>query len=96
MDPERHLNSKTSRKISGYSSSNFILQLLLLGSLSSTRVSYGERAQIAFKHLYLYEWDPQYETLPYPPSSGAYAFYSREEFYEAVGFVMRQVSECLQ
>ncbi|VUZ46645.1 unnamed protein product [Hymenolepis diminuta] len=65
-------------------------QLLLLGSLSSTRVSYGERAQIAFKHLYLYEWDPQYETLPYPPSSGAYAFYSREEFYEAVGFVMRQ------
>lgn len=65
-------------------------QLLLLGSLSSTRVSYGERAQIAFKHLFLYQWDPQYETLPYPPSTGAYAFYSREEFYEALGFAMRQ------
>ncbi|KAM7540889.1 hypothetical protein Aperf_G00000046189 [Anoplocephala perfoliata] len=65
-------------------------QLLLLGSLSSTHVNYSERAQLTFRHLYLYKWDPQYETLPYPPSVGEYAIYSREDFYESLGFAMRQ------
>ncbi|BHF82659.1 Mucolipin-2 [Sparganum proliferum] len=65
-------------------------QLLLFGSLNSTRVSYGERAVIAFKHLYLIDWDPQYETLPYPPSTGIYSVYTRERFYQSIGFAIKQ------
>ncbi|VDM03432.1 unnamed protein product [Schistocephalus solidus] len=65
-------------------------QLILFGSLNSTRVSYGERAVIAFKHLYLIDWDPQYETLPYPPSTGIYSVYTRERFYESIGFAIEQ------
>ncbi|KAL5971830.1 Mucolipin-3, partial [Taenia solium] len=68
-------------------------QLILFGTLSSTRVSYGERAQVAFRHLYFRGWDPQYETLPYPPSTGVYGFYTRDEFYEALSFVLRRYNE---
>ncbi|KAL5104244.1 Mucolipin-3 [Taenia crassiceps] len=68
-------------------------QLILFGTLSSTRVGYGERAQVAFRHLYFRGWDPQYETLPYPPSTGVYGFYTRDEFYEALGFVLRRYNE---
>uniref|UniRef100_A0A5K3EJ61 PKD_channel domain-containing protein n=3 Tax=Mesocestoides corti TaxID=53468 RepID=A0A5K3EJ61_MESCO len=65
-------------------------QLLLFGSLSSTRISYGERAELSFKHMYLLDWDPQYETLPYPPSTGIYSVYSREQLYSSVGFALRE------
>ncbi|KAL7055598.1 hypothetical protein AAHC03_022848 [Spirometra sp. Aus1] len=65
-------------------------QLILFGSLNSTRVSYGERAVIAFKHLYLIDWDPQYETLPYPPSTGIYSVYTRKRFYQSIGFAIEQ------
>ncbi|KAH9277869.1 Mucolipin-2 [Echinococcus granulosus] len=68
-------------------------QLILFGTLSSTRVSYGERAQVAFRHLYFRGWDPQYETLPYPPSTGVYGFYTRDEFYEALSFALRRYNE---
>ncbi|VDM22920.1 unnamed protein product [Hydatigera taeniaeformis] len=67
--------------------------LILFGTLSSTRVSYGERAQVTFRHLYFREWDPQFETLPYPPSTGVYGFYTRDEFYEGLGFALRRYNE---
>ena len=75
---------------------HLIPQLLIFGSLSSTRVGYGDRAKLAFSHLYLNEWDAQYETLPYPPSSGVYGFYTRDAFYEALGFAIKQVRYVLK
>ncbi len=67
------------------------LQLMLFGSLNSTRIDYGDRTGLAFKHLYLLDWDPQFETLPYPPSAGIHAVYTREKLYEAVGYALKQV-----
>lgn len=47
---------------------------------------------MVFNHLFLNDWDPQYETLPYPPSAGPYAIYTKEQFYLNVGFALKQVN----
>jgi len=64
------------------------IQLCVIGSNRSSHVSFLEKSTVAFKHLYLYNWDPTYETLPYPPASGPYAVYTIPDFYECVNYAM--------
>ncbi|VDN12039.1 unnamed protein product [Dibothriocephalus latus] len=89
-DPFRFASQPPSYFSTHFADPACVVGLILFGSLNSTRVSYGERAVIAFNHLYLIDWDPQYETLPYPPSTGIYSVYTRDRFYEGIGFAVKQ------
>ena len=66
-------------------------QLCIFGSTRSAHVSFLETSTVAFKHLYLCDWDPSYETLPYPPATGPYAIYTIPDFYKYVNYAMEQV-----
>ncbi|XP_014668280.1 PREDICTED: mucolipin-3-like [Priapulus caudatus] len=51
----------------------------------NARYSYADFVtgnMIAFEHLFLRGWDAARETNAYPPSTGAYALYEVDEFYE--------------
>ncbi|KAF8564128.1 hypothetical protein P879_05867 [Paragonimus westermani] len=66
------------------------LQLIVFGMERSAHVSFGEDSRLTFSHLYLRDWDPQYETLDYPPAAGPYAVYEISDFYQNVGYVITQ------
>ena len=54
-------------------------------------MEYVEKNNIALKHIYLEKWDPSYETMPYPPATGPYAIYTKNELHQHINFAMRQV-----
>ncbi len=55
-------------------------------------MTFLEKSSVAFSHLYLLNWTPAYETLPYPPASGPYAVYTIPDFYKTVDYVQSRVS----
>ncbi|XP_053402653.1 mucolipin-1-like [Mercenaria mercenaria] len=44
----------------------------------------------ALRHSMLLHWDAIYETLPYPPSPGAFATYTQPDFQERVNYAVQQ------
>ena len=54
-------------------------------------VEYVEKNNIAMKHMYLKNWDPSFETMPYPPATGVYAIYTASELVEHINFAMTEV-----
>ncbi|XP_067678694.1 mucolipin-3-like isoform X2 [Haliotis asinina] len=66
------------------------VQLVIFGQQRSSIVQYFERNQIALKHILLKDWDPSYETLPYPPATGQYALYMRNNLLEHINYAMDQ------
>ena len=66
-------------------------QLALFGFDRGAHVDFLEKSNIAFKHLFLQNWEPSYETMPYPPATGAFAVYTIPNFYESVNFAQKQV-----
>ena len=67
-------------------------QLVIFGHSRTSHVEFLEKSNLAFRHLYLKDWNPSYETLPYPPASGPYAIYTIEEFYDYANHALKQVS----
>ena len=63
----------------------------MFGYERSSFMEYVEKNNIALKHLYLEKWDPSYETMPYPPATGPYAIYTKDELHQHINFAMRQV-----
>ncbi len=55
-------------------------------------MNFLEKSTVAFKHLYLQNWTPSFETLPYPPASGPYAVYTIPEFYSMVNYAQTRVN----
>ncbi|XP_021353880.1 mucolipin-3-like isoform X2 [Mizuhopecten yessoensis] len=51
------------------------IQLVIFGYERSEFVGYVEKNNLALKHLYLKNWEPGFETMPYPPATGKYALY---------------------
>ncbi|XP_041359222.1 mucolipin-3-like isoform X2 [Gigantopelta aegis] len=66
------------------------VQVYLFGLQRYSIVEYFEKNHIALKHLLLKNWDPSFETMPYPPATGAYAIYTRQELAEYINFAMYQ------
>jgi mucolipin 3 len=64
------------------------VQLIVFGTSRASHIDFLETSEIAFKHLYLKDWTPSYETMPYPPAMGTYAVYTIGDFYDAVNFVL--------
>ena len=55
-------------------------------------VEYFERSDISYKHLLLNNWDPSFETMPYPPATGEYAIYSLTDLFDHMNNVSQKVS----
>ncbi|XP_071117775.1 mucolipin-3-like [Haliotis cracherodii] len=66
------------------------VQLVIFGQQRSSIVQYFERNQIALKHILMKDWNPSYETLPYPPATGQYALYMRKNLLEHINNAMEQ------
>ncbi|ELU05297.1 hypothetical protein CAPTEDRAFT_136028 [Capitella teleta] len=65
-------------------------QLALFGFDRGGHVDFLEKSNIAFKHLFLEGWQPSFETMPYPPATGAFAVYTIPEFFSSVNYALRQ------
>ena len=70
----------------------FLFQLALFGDGRSKHVNFLEKSNLAFRHMYLKDWTPSYETMPYPPASGAFAIYTIPDFYRHADYVLKRVS----
>ncbi|XP_076462043.1 mucolipin-3-like [Babylonia areolata] len=66
------------------------VQLVQFGAQRSDIVEYFEQNQKALEHLLLKNWDPSYETMPYPPATGDYALYSVDDLLDYIDFAWRQ------
>ena len=67
-------------------------QIVIFGSQRESIVEFFEKSNLAFKHLFLENWDPAYETMPYPPATGQYAIYDLSSLYSHLNYAMEQVS----
>ncbi|GFS01561.1 mucolipin-3-like [Elysia marginata] len=66
------------------------VQIIIFGSQRQSVVEFFENSNLAFKHLLLLKWDPSYETMPYPPSTGKYAIYDLPFLYDHLNYAMDQ------
>lgn len=66
------------------------VQIVQFGGQRSDVVEYFEHNQRALKHLLLRNWDPSYETMPYPPATGKYALYTVNDLLDYVQFAWQQ------
>ncbi|XP_021374166.1 mucolipin-3-like [Mizuhopecten yessoensis] len=66
-------------------------QLVLFANERSHFATYLNRNNIALKHLLLRNWSKDYETMPYPPTTGTYAVYTIDELKEHVQFVVEGI-----
>ncbi|XP_022318033.2 mucolipin-3-like [Crassostrea virginica] len=69
------------------------VQLVMFGYERALFVEYVEKNNIAMKHMYLKNWDPSFETMPYPPATGVYAIYTASELVEHVNFAMTEFNK---
>lgn len=67
-------------------------QLVMFGYQRALFVEYVEKNNIAMKHMYLQQWDPSFETMPYPPATGLYAIYTATDLVDHINFAMNRVS----
>jgi len=67
----------------------------MFGLSRSSHIDFLEKSNIAFKHLFLKDWNPSYETMPYPPSTGAFAVYTIADFYAVLNYALNQVAICI-
>lgn len=63
-----------------------------LGSQRTSFVDYEHKTKIALQHLMFAGWDPSYETLPYPPATGQYALYKKDDLIYHINHAMSMVS----
>ena len=64
----------------------------MFGVDRSSHVDFIEKSTVALKHLLLLNWNPAYETMPYPPAMGAFAVYTIADFYDMLDYALNQVS----
>ncbi|VDP79065.1 unnamed protein product [Echinostoma caproni] len=88
-----NLSSSTSRLNNSSVTDNapLLSSLIEFAFSRSSHVAFGEDSRLAFSHLFLREWDPQYETLDYPPAAGPYAVYERDDFFENIGYALTRI-----
>uniref|UniRef100_K1REV9 Mucolipin-3 n=1 Tax=Magallana gigas TaxID=29159 RepID=K1REV9_MAGGI len=65
-------------------------QLVMFGYQRALFVEYVEKNNIAMKHMYLQQWDPSFETMPYPPATGLYAIYTATDLVDHINFAMNR------
>lgn len=71
------------------------LQLWFFGQDRSTHIDFVNSLGVTLNHLYLNNWSPNAETMPYPPTSGVFALYTKTDFTQAVEFAVHSVRNFL-
>lgn len=74
---------------------NLLFQLVLFASDRSQFADFLERNEIAMKHLLLKDWSRDFETMPYPPSTGAYAIYTIDDLLQHINYTVKNVRAIL-
>lgn len=69
------------------------IQLVIFGYERSEFVGYVEKNNLALKHLYLKNWDPSFETMPYPPATGKYAIYDIPKLVDYINFAVMRYNQ---
>lgn len=67
----------------------------MFGYSRAAHVNFLEKTNTAFCHLFLQNWTADYETLPYPPSSGPYAIYTIPQFFDSADYLLYKVCACI-
>ncbi|XP_033762766.1 mucolipin-3-like [Pecten maximus] len=67
------------------------LQLVIFANERSQFATFLNRNEIALRHLLLKDWSKDYETMPYPPTTGTYAVYTIDELKEHVHHVVQGI-----
>lgn len=87
---QSRLQVKSFSTISTYCSCS--LQVFALGTQRYEFVDYEQKTTIALNHIMFKGWDPSWETMPYPATTGEYALYQTQEFYDHLNYAMTNVS----
>lgn len=64
------------------------VQLCLFASQRSAFITFTESNKVAFEHLFLQDWDPALEGMPYPPPRGPYAVYDKGTFFDIIDYAI--------
>lgn len=62
-------------------------QLCIFGNYRYAHTKYYTDNTITFEHLFLKGWDPAREIHAYPPATGAYAIYKKDQFYSYFDYI---------
>ena len=69
-----------------------MLQVFSLGMQRYEFVDYQQKTSVALSHIMFKGWDPAWETMPYPATTGQYALYTTQDFYDHLNYAMTNVS----
>lgn len=69
------------------------IHVLTYGSSISRFLNHQGNMLISFRELLLNNWDPVREVMAYPPSAGAYAVYTKEEFFSNFDFAVKNFAK---
>ena len=69
------------------------IQILVFGQFRYAHTNYYNDNHIAFEHLFLKDWDSVREINAYPPSTGQYALYKKETFYQYFDYTAETYSQ---
>lgn len=66
------------------------VQLVYFGYHSYKYVKEHNDATSTLRHIFLLNWDSTRDVVAYPPSSGPYAVYTKQEFYKNINHVVKK------
>ena len=69
------------------------IHVLTYGSSMARFLNHQGNMAISFRELLLNNWDPVREVMAYPPSAGAYAVYTIEDFYQNFDFAIKNFAK---
>ncbi|XP_067130928.1 mucolipin-3-like [Centruroides vittatus] len=64
------------------------VQLGLFGSDNYKYELQKYNTEVSFRHIFLKDWKAGRDNVVYPPSFGAYAVYTKSEFFDSINFVI--------
>ena len=68
------------------------VQIAYFGNEMSQFLNYEDNTRTAFREMLLRGWDPTREVFTYPPSSGSFAVYTSDSFYDSLNYAIHQYS----
>jgi len=64
------------------------MQIMYFGNEMSRYLTYEDNTQTAFREMLLDGWDATREIYAYPPSTGTYAVYTSDAFYNSLNYAI--------
>ena len=68
------------------------MQVFVIGKEKGQLLSHQNNMMITFRELFLKDWDPAREVVTYPPPTGPYAVYTKNDFYSTIDYAIKAYS----